>query len=62
MLTKKQKMLVGDSYYLTAILGARQNNENMVMSNLRQAVRLDSKLLNRAKNDLEFAAYNISYL
>ena len=32
------------------------------MSNLRQAVRLDSKLLNRAKNDLEFAAYNISYL
>lgn len=50
------------TYYLTAILGARQNNENMVMSNLRQAVRLDSKLLNRAKNDLEFAAYNISYL
>lgn len=50
------------TYYLTAILGARQHNENMVMSNLRQAVRLDSKLLNRAKNDLEFAAYNLSYL
>ncbi len=50
------------TFYLTAILGARQGNENMVMSNLRQAVRLDSKLLDRAKNDLEFASYNLSYL
>ena len=50
------------TYYLTAILGARQNNENMVMSNLRQAVRLNPELLTRAKNDLEFASYNLSYL
>ncbi len=50
------------TYYLTAILGARTNNENMVMSNLRQAVKLDKSLLNRAKNDLEFAKYNLSYL
>lgn len=50
------------TYYLTAVLGARQNNENMVMSNLRQAVRLDKKLLSRAQNDLEFANYNLSYL
>lgn len=50
------------TYYLTAVLGARQNSENMVMSNLRQAIRLDSSLLQRAKNDLEFSNYNLSYL
>lgn len=50
------------TYYLTAVLGARQKNENMVMSNLRQAIRLNPSLLNRAKNDLEFASYNLSYL
>lgn len=50
------------TYYLTAVLGARTNNENMVMSNLRQAIKLDSKLLNRAKNDLEFANFNLAYL
>lgn len=50
------------TYYLTAVLGARTNNENMVMSNLRQAVRLDANLLSRAKNDLEFARYNLSVL
>ncbi len=50
------------TYYLTAILGARTNNENMVMNNLRQAVRLNKDLLNRAKNDLEFAKFNLSYL
>lgn len=50
------------TYYLTAVLGARTNNENMVMSNLRQAVRLDSSLLSRAKTDLEFASYNLSFL
>lgn len=50
------------TYYLTAVLGAKTNNENMVMSNLRQAVRLDANLLSRAKNDLEFARYNLSVL
>lgn len=50
------------TYYLTAVLGARTNNENMVMSNLRQAVKMDRSLLKRAQNDLEFAKYNLSYL
>ncbi len=50
------------TYYLTAVLGARTANEQMVMSNLRQAIKLDSKLLTRARNDLEFAKYNLSYL
>ncbi len=50
------------TYYLTAVLGARTHNENMVMSNLRQAVKLDRTLLAKAKKDLEFAGYNLSYL
>ena len=50
------------TYYLTAILGARTNNENMVMSNLRQAVKLDSSLLKRAQKDLEFSRFNLSFL
>ncbi|MDE7412894.1 MAG: hypothetical protein K2N05_03760 [Muribaculaceae bacterium] len=50
------------TYYLNAVLGARTNNEGMVMNNLRQAIKLDPKLLNRAKADLEFAKYNLSYL
>lgn len=34
----------------------------MVLTNLREAVKLDSKLASRAKNDLEFASYNLSSL
>lgn len=48
------------TYYLMAILGARTGNEQMVTSNLRQAVKLDKSLASRAANDLEFARYNIS--
>lgn len=50
------------TYYLTAILGARTHNENMVMSNLRQAVKLDQKLRSRAQKDLEFSGYNLASL
>lgn len=48
------------TYYLTAILGARTNNESMLDTNLRQAVRLDASLANKAKNDLEFANYDLT--
>ena len=48
------------TYYLMAVVGARTNNEQMVTSNLRQAVKLDSSLANRAKNDLEIAKFNLS--
>lgn len=48
------------TYYLTAILGARTNNDKMVSSNLRQAVKLDSSLATRAMNDLEFKNFNLS--
>lgn len=48
------------TYYLNAILGARTHNENMVLSNLRQAVKLDNTLRARALKDLEFNGYNLS--
>lgn len=48
------------TYYLMAVLGARTNNEAMLTSNLRQAVRLDSSLAQKAVNDLEFANYNLT--
>lgn len=48
------------TYYLMAVLGARTNNESMLTSNLRQAVRLDSSLAGKAATDLEFANFDLS--
>ncbi|MDE5661312.1 MAG: hypothetical protein K2I04_01640, partial [Muribaculaceae bacterium] len=48
------------TYYLMAVLGARTNNESMLNTNLRQAVRLDKNMAKKAVNDLEFANYNLS--
>ena len=48
------------TYYITAILGARTNNESMVNNNLRQAVKLDRSLADKAAKDLEFQNFNIS--
>lgn len=48
------------TYYLMAVLGARTNNEQMVTSNLRQAVKLDKELAKRALNDKEFSKFNLS--
>ncbi len=50
------------TYYLMAVLGARTNNESMLTTNLRQAIKLDNKLATAAASDLEFANYNISGL
>lgn len=50
------------TYYLNAVLGARTNDKNMVMNNLRQAIKLDKSLLSRARNDLEFASYDLGTL
>jgi len=64
--TKAKSTLAGISkpdattYYLMAVLGARTNNEQMLTSNLRQAVRLDKTLAERAAKDLEFANFNIA--
>ena len=48
------------TYYLLAILGARTNNDQMISSNLRQAAKLDKNMIKRAKNDLEFANFNLN--
>lgn len=48
------------TYYLMAVLGARTNNEQMVLSNLRQAVKMDSTLAKRAADDMEFSKFNLS--
>ena len=48
------------TYYLLAVLGARTNNEQMVLSNLSQSVKLDSSMAQKAATDMEFAKFNIS--
>ena len=48
------------TYYLMAILGARTNNESMLNTNLRQAVKLDPAMAKKAVNDLEFSRFNIN--
>ncbi len=48
------------TYYITAVLGARTNNEAMIINNLRQAIKLDNTMADRARNDLEFSRFNIS--
>ena len=50
------------TYYLAAIIGARTNNESAVLSNLRKAISLDSNMLKQAKEDLEFAQFNLNSL
>ena len=47
------------TYYLTAILGARTNNSQLVTSNLRQAIKLNPELVKTIANDLEFSKFNL---
>ncbi len=46
------------TYYLTAVLGARTNNESMARTNLQKATQLNADFAEKAKNDLEFAKFN----
>lgn len=48
------------TYYLQAILGARTNNESMVLSNLQKAVQMNPALAAQALKDLEFSNFNIA--
>lgn len=48
------------TYYLMAVLGARTNNESMLNTNLKQAIKLDNTLAAKAAKDLEFANFNLS--
>ena len=45
-----------------AVLGARTNNEQMIISNLRQASKLDSSIAAKALKDVEFTNFNLSSL
>ncbi|MBI2966785.1 MAG: hypothetical protein HYY40_03095 [Bacteroidetes bacterium] len=50
----------GATHYLKAVLGARTNNVDMVITNLKKAVELDASYRQEALNDLEFAKYKDS--
>ena len=44
-------------YYLKAVIGARMNDQNVVVSNLKSAVAADASLKAKAKSDAEFTAF-----
>ena len=45
------------AFYLAAIIGARQNNENDVINNLKQAIDLNNSYKTDAKRDAEFKRF-----
>lgn len=45
------------TYYLMAVVGARTNNESMVISNVREAVKANASMAKLAATDLEFAKF-----
>ena len=44
-------------FYLTAVLGARTGNTNLMLENLAKAIQADAKMKQWAKNDREFIKY-----
>ena len=49
----------GTTAYLSAIIGARINDREMVYSTLKEAVKLDQSLSAKASTDIEFAKFSI---
>jgi tetratricopeptide (TPR) repeat protein/outer membrane protein OmpA-like peptidoglycan-associated protein len=47
----------GDTYYLLAVVGARTNNQTMMLSNLKKAIKVNSKYKAEASVDREFIQY-----
>jgi len=45
------------NYYLQAVIAARNNNQEEVFSNLREALEMDDALKAKAATDMEFNAY-----
>lgn len=45
------------TYYIKAILGARTSNVALIYDGLKEAIRLDSSLAEKAASDLEFRKY-----
>ncbi|MBR5275988.1 MAG: tetratricopeptide repeat protein [Bacteroidaceae bacterium] len=46
-----------NTYYLTAILGARTDNASLIYDGLKNAIKLDPSMAAKAASDLEFAKY-----
>jgi len=46
--------------YLKAVVGARTNNEQLLITSLKAAVAKDAKMKEMAKTDLEFAKYFVN--
>ncbi|MBE9467558.1 MAG: hypothetical protein IMY72_04435 [Bacteroidetes bacterium] len=44
-------------YYLKAIIGAHQQNADLIYNNLRTAIEKDASIAGKAKKDIEFAKY-----
>ena len=49
-----------NTYYLTAVLGARTDNASLIYDGLKNAIKLDPSMAVKAVNDLEFAKYATS--
>lgn len=56
-ITKADESENAYAYYLKAVIGARQKNIDMIVSNLKVAIEKDSSLRERAQKDLEFKAF-----
>mgnify|MGYP003499131665 CR=1 FL=1 len=48
------------THYIAAVLGARTNNEALIVNSLKDAIKLDSSLLTKALKDPEFTNFNIA--
>lgn len=46
-----------DTYYLTAVLGARTDNASLLYDGLKNAIKLDPSMAVKAASDLEFVKY-----
>ena len=46
-----------DTYYLTAVLGARTDNASLIYDGLKNAIKLDPSMATKAAKDLEFVKY-----
>ncbi len=57
ILSKVEDQDAANVYYLKAILGARKQDKDLLLNNLRTAVEKDASYKEYAKKDIEFAQY-----
>ena len=51
------KLQIAETSYLKAIIGARTNNKDLVVSGLKSAISADKSYARKAIKDLEFSKY-----